>query len=183
MSERETATGDLGLVQAFVNTVDLMPGEEQLKDPNTLQAWLVANRLLGPEETVEEADWRHAIAVREAIRGVIGGNTGHRVFPVDLATLNEAATASRLRMRFGPGGKARLEPEARGTEGAIGRLVATLYSAMQDEGWERLKLCGSDVCRWAFYDRSKNRSSRWCTMASCGNREKARRFRAVHRHS
>jgi predicted RNA-binding Zn ribbon-like protein len=114
---------------------------------------------------------------------VIGGNTGLRVFPVDLATLNEAAAASRLRMRFGTGGKPRLEPEAVGAVGAIGRLVATLYSAMQDEGWQRLKLCGSDACRWAFYDRSKNHSSRWCTMASCGNREKARRFRAAHRHS
>ena len=183
MSERETAAGDLGLVQAFVNTVDLMPGEEQLKDPNTLQAWLVANRLLGPEQQVDEADWKHAIAVREAIRGVIGGNTGLGVFPVDLATLNEAAAASRLRMRFGRGGRPRLEPEAGGAVGAIGRLVATLYSAMQDEGWKRLKLCGSDTCRWAFYDRSKNHSSRWCTMASCGNREKARRFRAAHRHS
>ena len=112
MSERETATGDLGLGQAFVNTVDLMPGEEQLRDPNTLQAWLVANRLLGPEQPVDEGDWKHALAVREAIRGVIGANTGLRVFPVDLATLNEAAGASRLRMRFGSGGKARLEPEA-----------------------------------------------------------------------
>jgi predicted RNA-binding Zn ribbon-like protein len=60
----------------------------------------------------------------------------------------------------------------------MGRIVATLYSAMDDESWMYLKLCGSQTCRWAFYDRSKNHSSRWCTMASCGNREKARRFRA-----
>jgi predicted RNA-binding Zn ribbon-like protein len=53
---------------------------------------------------------------------------------------------------------------------------------MQDASWERLKLCSSDPCRWAFYDRSKNHSSRWCTMASCGNREKARRFRTAHKH-
>jgi predicted RNA-binding Zn ribbon-like protein len=177
MSERESATGDLGLVQAFVNTLDLLPGEEKLTDPNTLRAWLVANRLLDPEQPVAEGDWKHAIAVREAIRGIIGRNTGLRVYPVDLATLNEAASASRLRMRFGPGGKPRLEPEATGAVGAIGRLVASLYSAMQDEAWERLKLCGSDGCRWAYFDRSKNRSSRWCSMDSCGNREKARRFR------
>src|SRR6266571_3919560 len=177
MSERETAAGDLGLVQVFVNTVDLMPGEEQLRDPNTLQVWLVANRLLAPEQQVDEADWKHAIAVRGAIRGVIGGNTGLRVFPVDLATLNEAAAASRLRMRFGRGGKPRLEPESAGAVGAIGRLVATLYSAMQDEEWDRLKLCSSDPCRWVFYDRSRNQSSRWCNMASCGNRAKAKRFR------
>ncbi|HEY6114430.1 MAG TPA: CGNR zinc finger domain-containing protein [Candidatus Dormibacteraeota bacterium] len=183
MSERESATGDLGLVQAFVNTLDLLPGEEKLTDPNTLRAWLVANRLLEPEQRVEEGDWKHALAVREAIRGLIGRNSGLRVYPVDLATLNEAAGASRLRMRFGSGGKPRLEPEATGAVGAIGRLVASLYAAMQDDGWERLKLCGSDGCRWAYFDRSKNRSSRWCSMESCGNREKARRFRAAHKHA
>jgi len=52
---------------------------------------------------------------------------------------------------------------------------------VQAEDWERLKLCDSDPCRWAFYDRSKNQSSRWCKMASCGNREKARRFRETHK--
>jgi predicted RNA-binding Zn ribbon-like protein len=177
MSERETAPGEVGLVQAFVNTVDLQDGPELLTDPNTLGAWLVARALMEPDQAVSESDLKHALAVREAMRGIIGGNTGARVFPVDLATLNEAATASRLRMRFGADGRARLEPDAQGAVGAIGRLVTTLYSAMQDEDWERLKLCGSGTCRWAFYDRSKNRSSRWCTMASCGNREKARRFR------
>jgi len=178
MSERETARGDLGLVQAFVNTVDLEPGTEELKDPNTLRAWLVANDLMPGQSAADASDLKNAIAVREAMRGVIGGNSGLRIYPVDLATLNSAAAASRLRMRFAPDGRPRLEPEASGAVGAIGRLVAALYEAMQDEEWERLKLCGSGTCRWAFYDRSKNHSSRWCNMASCGNREKARRFRS-----
>ncbi len=178
MDERETATGEIGVVQAFVNTVDLQDGPELLTDPNTLRDWLVANRLMAEGATVDDENFKHAIAVREAMRGVIAGNSGLRVYPVDLATLNEAAIASRLRVRFGSGGKARLEPEATGAVGALGRLVVTLYSAMQSEDWHRLKLCDSDSCRWAFFDRSKNHSSRWCTMASCGNRAKARRFRA-----
>ncbi len=182
MSERETATGDLGLVQAFVNTLDQLPRSEQFGDPAALKAWLAERRLLDASAPVDGSDLKHALAVREAMRSVIGGNTGLRVFPVDVATLNEAATASGLRMRFGPDGRPRLEPEASGAVGALGRLVGALYSAMQDEDWKRLKLCGSDECRWAFFDRSKNRSSRWCTMASCGNREKARRFRKQHKH-
>jgi predicted RNA-binding Zn ribbon-like protein len=182
MSERETAAGDLGLVQSFVNTVDMQPGTEELTDPNTLRDWLVARGLMVASMPVDSSDLRHAIALREAIRGVIGANTGFPVYPVDLATLNEATTASRLRMRFSPDGKARLEPEVSGAVGAMGRIVATLYAAMQDEEWKRLKLCNSQPCRWAFYDRSRNRSSRWCTMASCGNREKARRFRTQHKH-
>ena len=177
MSERETATGDLGLVQGFVNTLDALPGTEELRDTNTLAAWLVAKDLMAAGEPVGDSDLKHAIAVREAMRAVIGGNNGRRVYPVEVATLNEAANASRLRMRFGRDGKPRLEPEAAGPVGAIGRLVAALYSAMQDDDWERLKLCTDDGCRWAFFDRSKNHSSRWCSMASCGNRAKARRFR------
>ena len=45
----------------------------------------------------------------------------------------------------------------------------------------RLKLCNG--CRWLFLDTSKNDSRRWCTMAGCGNRAKARRFAARRRSS
>ena len=177
MSEREKAEGDLGLVQSFVNTLDVLPGAEDLGDPGALASWLAANRLMREGDPVDDSDLKHALALREARRAVIGGNNGRPIYPVDVATLNEAATASRLRMRFGRDGRPRLEPEATGPVGAMGRLVAALYSAMQEEDWDRLKLCTDDNCRWVFYDRSKNHSSRWCSMASCGNRAKARRFR------
>jgi predicted RNA-binding Zn ribbon-like protein len=177
MADRDTATGVIGLVQAYVNTVDVQDGPEELSDPNTLGAWLVAHDLMERGQTVSEADLKHAIAVREAIRGVVGANSGGQVYPLDIATLNEAAAASRLRARFGAGGKARLEPEAGGVAGAMGRMVAALFAAMADADWSRLKLCRSGTCRWAFYDLSRNHSSRWCTMATCGNRQKAKRFR------
>ena len=177
MADRDTATGVVGLVQAYVNTVDIQDGPEQLTDPNTLETWLVAKGLMEPGQQVTEADLKHAIAVREAIRGVIGANSGGTIYPLDIAILNEATTASRLRARFGADGKARLEPEAGGVAGAMGRMVAAVFTAMADEDWSRLKLCSSPTCRWAFFDRSRNHSSRWCTMASCGNRQKARRFR------
>jgi predicted RNA-binding Zn ribbon-like protein len=177
MADRDTAAGAVGLVQAYVNTVDIQDGPEELSDPGALGRWLVAHGLMQPGQDVSEADLKNAIAVREAIRGVIGANTGATIYPLDIASLNGAAAASRLRARFGADGKARLEPEAGGVAGAMGRLVATVFTAMADEDWSRLKLCGSSTCRWAFYDRSRNHSSRWCTMASCGNRQKARRFR------
>jgi len=177
MSDRDTATGVVGLVQAYVNTVDIQDGPEELSDRNALERWLVAHGLMESGQEVSDADLKNAIAVREAIRGVIGANTGATIYPLDIATLNGAAAASRLRARFGADGKARLEPEAGGVAGAMGRLVATVFTAMADDDWSRLKLCGSSTCRWAFYDRSRNHSSRWCAMASCGNRQKARRFR------
>ncbi|HXC80180.1 MAG TPA: CGNR zinc finger domain-containing protein [Candidatus Acidoferrum sp.] len=177
MAERATATGDLGLVQAFVNTADLEPGTDQLGHPNTLSDWLVAKGLMARTRAADQADLKHAIALREAIRGAIGANSGGIVYPVDIGTLNGAVSASRLIPRFGPDGKARLEAHADGVEGALGRIVAAVFAAMNEDGWTRLKLCASSTCRWAFYDQSRNHSSRWCRMASCGNRQKAKRFR------
>jgi predicted RNA-binding Zn ribbon-like protein len=177
MPSRDTAFGALGLIQAFVNTADLEPGTEALGDPDKLVAWFVAKGLMAPDQRADAADLKHAIAVREAIRGAIGANSGGSFYPVDIATLNGAASASRLLPRFGPDGKARLEPHAHGVEGALGRIVGTLFAAMNEEDWTRLKLCDSSTCRWAFYDQSRNHSSRWCNMASCGNRQKAKRFR------
>ncbi|MFT2015133.1 CGNR zinc finger domain-containing protein [Streptomyces sp. 796.1] len=42
----------------------------------------------------------------------------------------------------------------------------------------RLKRCAEHGCAWVFWDVSKNRSRRWCSMRVCGNRNKARRFAA-----
>jgi predicted RNA-binding Zn ribbon-like protein len=62
-------------------------------------------------------------------------------------------------------------------DNAFGRMLATVFRAMSDGTWSRMKACGNPDCRWAFYDATKNHSGRWCEMASCGNRMKARAFR------
>src|SRR4030088_3109577 len=95
VADRETASGAIGLIQAFVNTVDLQDGPEEFSDPNTLKAWLVAKGLMGADHPVQDSDLNHAVALREAIRGAIGPSSGFPVYPVDVATLNGAATASR----------------------------------------------------------------------------------------
>ncbi|MGH3665303.1 MAG: CGNR zinc finger domain-containing protein [Egibacteraceae bacterium] len=52
---------------------------------------------------------------------------------------------------------------------------------MRDGTWARLKSCANDSCRWLFYDRSKNRSGKWCTMNVCGDILNARAYRARRR--
>lgn len=39
-----------------------------------------------------------------------------------------------------------------------------------------LKICGNPECGWMFLDSTRNASRRWCDMAGCGNRAKAKRF-------
>ena len=71
MADRDTASGPLGLVQAFVNSVDLEQGPEQLRDAAGLGTWLANQGLLDDGAIVEEADLRHAIALREAVQRAI----------------------------------------------------------------------------------------------------------------
>ena len=40
----------------------------------------------------------------------------------------------------------------------------------------RIKQCSDESCGWLFLDRSQTGKRRWCSMADCGNRDKARRF-------
>jgi len=39
-----------------------------------------------------------------------------------------------------------------------------------------IRICEGEGCGWFFLDTSRNRRRRWCSMESCGNRAKARRF-------
>jgi len=54
----------------------------------------------------------------------------------------------------------------------IARSAAELLTS-DDLG--RVRECDGAACTWLFLDQSRNRSRRWCSMESCGNRAKARR--------
>ncbi len=54
----------------------------------------------------------------------------------------------------------------------MGLIVSYAAVAMLDGTWSRLKACSE--CRWAFYDRSRNSTGNWCSMAVCGGRVKQR---------
>jgi len=178
------APGSLGLVQDYVNTLELEsrdPDVEQIGTPEALTAWLTERGLLSGGGPVGAADVVDAHEVREAIRRLLFANNGGSVDEADLALLNRVAGETGLRPRFVVGAGVVLEPAAAGVAGAMGRLVAAVSEAMNAGTWHRLKACGEPGCRWAFYDGSKNRSGHWCSMESCGNRAKARHFRQRHR--
>lgn len=172
----EEAPGPVRLVEDFVNTLDLRPRREELDSPAALAGWLAERRLIEPSAELDAADLERALGFRETLRRLVEANLGKPLYPVDVAALNQAGAAARLRVRFHAGG-ARLEPEASGLDGAIGRLLAVVQAAMADGTWERMKACAADDCRWVFFDHTKNRSGTWCSMRSCGNRAKVKAYR------
>jgi predicted RNA-binding Zn ribbon-like protein len=65
----------------------------------------------------------------------------------------------------------------------LGADVHTTVAARALLGWlslasqpGRLKACANDECHLFLIDRSKSGTAKWCSMAACGNRMKARRF-------
>lgn len=180
---RAPAPEPLRLVQAFVNTVDFENGVEELTDPAALEGVLAGLGLREGDGPLGPADLEQALRVREGLRALLLGNNGVAVERSTLETLEEATRRGRLAVRFGDDGRTALLPDAGGLDGALGRIVGVVHTAMADGTWPRLKACPRHICRWVFYDRSKNRASRWCAMSVCGNRVKTTRYRKSHAKS
>jgi predicted RNA-binding Zn ribbon-like protein len=176
---REAAPEPLALVQAFANTV-AEEGHfrwEAIGDPDSLRSWLSSRGLLADGERVGEADVARAKEARKALRSLLAANNGREADAAAIRALNLATERARLTVRFGADGRATLEPGAGGVDGALGRVLAAVHASMEEGIWGRLKSCANATCGWAFYDRSKNRSGRWCSMEVCGNRTKTRAYR------
>jgi predicted RNA-binding Zn ribbon-like protein len=166
---------DASLVVAFLNTVDVERNEDLLDDPELWHRWS-AEHAIAPGKPdaaratpatlhAAPADARatseSARAVRDALRAAIGDP---RLPPQSLdVPLHFALTTD---------GPALLTPDV-----ITAVLAATTRLTIRGD-WVRLKICPADDCLWAFYDESRNRSRTWCSMRVCGNREKARSWRA-----
>jgi predicted RNA-binding Zn ribbon-like protein len=174
---RKPAPGRLQRVADFVNTLDVEVGRDAFDQPRSLMTWLAERGLIqDPGGPVTGDELAKAIELREAFRGLLAANNG--IGQVDLAGLNARTAELPLQVDFEDDGGVVLRAKGDGVEGALAEFIAVAFTAMTDGTWSRLKVCRDDTCRWAYYDRSKNRSGAWCSMEVCGNRAKARAYRA-----
>jgi predicted RNA-binding Zn ribbon-like protein len=163
MHEDLPAPGSLALVQELINTLDVETGVDSLSAD-----WLRSAGLVGDEALSLDA----VRELREALRGVLVGHHDGTVDADAVAALDALARSAPVLVGFAPDGAVGLQGS-----GVIARVLAIVAAASGDGTWERLKVCGADDCRWAFYDASRNHSRTWCSMSVCGNRAKARAYR------
>lgn len=182
---RQPAPGELRLVQLLVNTAEPDIGREDIADAATLGRWLVEHELLSAADAaaLTEADRKRAIALREALRDLLGSNAGEPLDPASAQLIEAETRRAPLEVCFDETGGAVLAPARGGMDGVVARVLAAIAAASIEGTWRRLKACRDDTCRWAFYDASRNASSAWCSMAVCGNRAKARRHRERKRQA
>ena len=167
----------LAVLQRFVNTRNYLSGGDLLADAGEATAWLTEYGLLVAGEHIGERERERLVEFREALRSLLSANNG--MPGADTQALNNFITCIDLRVRFGSDGRPGLEAAPAGgeVERVVGSLLAEVVRAEAEGRWDRLKACANEECRWAFYDASKNRSGRWCTMQVCGARHKMRDYR------
>ena len=167
------------LLRDFVNTAEPQTGDEALTSPDAYGEWCRERGLLPAGAVLTAADLAAALAVREGLRAVLLTHAGHAAPPAALAGVLDRVP---LRASFDDAGDLRLRAaDDRPGPAALAGLLDAVRRAGRDGSWDRLKVCARDSCRWAFYDTSRNRSGRWCSMAGCGNQVKMRRAHARRR--
>ena len=126
---------------------------------------------------LSEGHLRRALDVREGLRALAGANNGVTVGEDAFGRLGRALAGVGFELVFEPGGRGRFVPASRGCEAALGAIAAIAAAAQLQGTWRRLKACAHEACRGAFYDFSRNRSGKWCSMRRCGYQLGSRAYR------
>jgi predicted RNA-binding Zn ribbon-like protein len=159
----DTAT-DEGFLLALLNSTPVIDGvpSDDLADSARARAWLVSVGGLGTE-----AELRHVLRVRQALQAVVRGQQPPDVLAPALrgAVSVPAIEDGHLTWTLD------VAPDR---ELAVRAVLAWDPLARQSPG--RLRPCANEECRLFLIDRSKANAARWCSMAVCGNRMKARRY-------
>jgi predicted RNA-binding Zn ribbon-like protein len=73
------------------------------------------------------------------------------------------------------------DPAQIGWPAVLAGIADSLAEALAQGSQDRLKICANTGCAWIFVDRTKGKVKRWCSDATCGNRDRVRRSRAAHK--
>ena len=156
---------------------------ECLLSVDEVVTWLVRAGLLEHATRAPASVLAEARELREAIdAGVRAAVAGTKPDPGAVKLIDDWLTlaGSRPALVAAPDGSPVLSERVR-AESPRRALGMVAYDAARMLGIpserSRVRICGSNTCSARFYDRSPAAGRRWCSMAYCGNQNKARRHR------
>jgi predicted RNA-binding Zn ribbon-like protein len=178
----------------LVNTVSDWPraSKDDLPNYRALVAWGRQSGVLADEEAerLSRSAARRPEAAARTFRKALDLRAGlYRIFAAvatgespsarDLSAFNRLLGEAMVRLRVSRS-KGGFEWGWSAENGALDRVLwPVLRSAavlLTSDRRDRIRQCASDTCSWFFVDRSRGGQRRWCDMAVCGNRAKARRY-------
>jgi predicted RNA-binding Zn ribbon-like protein len=155
-------TADQEFLLALLNTTPVVDGSptDDLSEISAARPWLMQAGGVGTETELS-----HLLRARSVLQAVIHGESS----PVAIAALLRGVSlvptaAEEITWSL------KVQPER---ELAVRAVFA--WDALMKQSPGRLRPCANDECRLFLIDRSTANRARWCSMAICGNRMKARR--------
>ncbi len=157
------ASADEAFLLALLNRTPIADGTQAdaLADGPRARRWLAVR---GGQGTVAELD--QVRAVRDLLQAVVRGESPPEVLAPALDGLVRGPAITDGRVKWS------LSVPA---ERALAVRAVLTWDALARTRPGRLRPCGNEECRLFLIDRSKANAARWCSMATCGNRIKARR--------
>jgi predicted RNA-binding Zn ribbon-like protein len=173
----------------FVNTVAFRsdPGKtkDHLESAEDVLRWASQAQLpdlaassFGP--LAETVALRRIRAVREQLFAVFHAIASSDTIPTDiLARIGNAlqdCCARRCLSIEGAEIRWTWRPDARYTDYLLFPVLTAATELLTSVSRGSLRQCEDSGCGWLFLDRSNAHTRRWCSMADCGNRNKARKY-------
>lgn len=189
----DTDAGELCL--SFANTADWHASEhtvEGLKNYSHLLDWGIVTgtitrekaqhlaQIAGRTPDAAESTLQKAIVLREAVYRIFSAIANHQsVAEDDMNILNDFISQTFTYIRVsGSGTKFDLSwgEETDTLDQILWPVIHSATELLTAGQLDRVGQCDDDRgCGWLFYDHSRNRSRRWCSMETCGNRAKVQR--------
>ncbi len=155
---------DEGFLLAVLNSTPVVDGvpTDRFADSGEARAWLASAGGVG-----SQAELEHVLEVRQALQAVVRGEQPPSILAPALRGVARVPTLTdqgRITWNLDVAPERRL---------AVRAVLA--WDALSQQSPGRLRPCANGECRLFLIDHSRGNTARWCSMAGCGNRMKARR--------
>lgn len=159
----EHTASDEEFLLAILNSTPVIDGvpADELADASRARAWLA-----GAGGAGSEAELRNVLEVRHALQAVVRGEQPPELLAPALAGVTYVPVLRGDQITW----TLSVLPER-----ALAVRAVLAWDALTRHNPGRLRPCANHECRLFLIDHSKANSARWCSMAVCGNRMKARR--------
>jgi hypothetical protein len=158
-----TVPADEKLLLNLLNTTPTVSGavQDELGDLDAARHWLTAN---GQAE--REQEWRTLLEVRSVLQAVVRDGQSPRTLAPFLDGVDYRPQATDEGIDW-----VLHAPEGR----TAAARAAIAWDVLRTSSPGRLRACANPECSLFLIDHSKPNTAKWCSMAVCGNRMKARR--------
>lgn len=158
-------------IVALLNSESAVGGDS-LRDPDRFGTFCSALEIDQAEFKVDET----LLAIMRDLRAAVA-NCIEDPSSKSSQALEHLSAKAQLVMRLDDGGMPMLSSAAVGFASIPALFVLAVAALSEDGAWRRIRVCDAPECSKAFFDSTRSRTRRWCSMATCGNRVKVSEHR------